>query len=71
MHSFRSLEVGQGKVDLAALETCIQEQDCVHSERSPDKQNQDKLQIPDGLLQTAPPNGLCLEHVQYDTIKLN
>ena len=71
MHSFCSLEVGQGKVDLAALETCIQEQDFVHSERSADKQNQDKLQIPDGLLQTAPPNGLCLEHVHYDSIELN
>lgn len=65
------VSIGQGKVDLAALETCIQEQDFVHSERSADKQNQDKLQIPDGLLQTAPPNGLCLEHVQYDSIELD
>ena len=71
MHSFCSLEVGRGKVELTALETCIQEQDCVHSERAPDKENQSKLQIPDGLLQTAPPNGLCLEHVQYDSIELN
>jgi tRNA pseudouridine38-40 synthase len=57
------VSIGQNQATLSALESYLKIQD---EEMDGDGQSTCKVKVPPGLLQTAPANGLCLEHIEYD-----
>mmetsp|Transcript_11321 Transcript_11321/g.16869 ORF Transcript_11321/g.16869 Transcript_11321/m.16869 type:complete len:334 (-) Transcript_11321:335-1336(-) len=59
--------VGKGEVKWPILESCLETQDneCCRMNGSDDVSSAADS-IPSALLQTAPPHGLCLEHVEYE-----
>lgn len=52
--------IGKHDADLDTLKNCIDAYDN-------DRKSLARLNIPKGLLQTAPAKGLCLDHIEYDT----
>lgn len=61
--------IGSGKVPLVELESCIRAHDDAlnHEEATASGTYIEKtIEVPQGLLQTAPANGLSLDHVEYN-----
>ena len=56
------VSIGMLKTKLSTLRECIKVQDEIEDGDG----HTDKVKVPRGLLQTAPANGLCLEHVEYN-----
>lgn len=61
--------IGSGKVPLGELESCIRAHDDVYNHETNATDSGTDIEymteIPQGLLQTAPANGLTLDHVEY------